>query len=344
MTNLTISLRLFFAFACLIICGTSTSLISEAPIIVPESDADALVEESERIRSAFGNEAGGSDGNSLHVEASMSMSYMYAEAGLAQEVSKTKPEVTKLASTESLEAKNGKKVGRVLLGGKKFMKKMKEPIHHKFNCEDLKSEIIEKNLKPSDAHHTWTDPHSKVVFQVPSKAELCVNGLGCVAARWKNFHRGGFIANQVVKIIGEKTTPAGETLYPNRKKHVPGIYPLASPRMAISSDGKCSAKLAFRRFTTAPNLPSTTKKKGLMQMSSFVIEASVCNTKSLKCVTKKSMLACFVRFVTKARRGVEMMQSRYGYRRRRRSRSRYTRKQDGGYLNCPSAFKIMTVQ
>merc|ERR1712159_200249 len=342
---------LFLASACFL-CGES-SLVT-TPTIVPESslsnnpdDADVLAEESASARSfaAFGESFAMPDGDALFYSGMSDMTHVQVEAaGLTQD---TKPQVTKLESTESTKPPKGKQkmMGRVLLGRKKT------PIEHKFNCDNLKADIIEKHM--AGPLLKFKDRTSRTTFTVPSKAKYCIKGLGCVGAVWQRFHNGRFRGKQKIHIKGDGLKARiPQTLYPRGKERA-GIYPLNSPRMAITSDGGCSAKMAFRRFTSAPDLPSSIKKGELMKMSSFILEASVCNTKSkpIKCTTKKAMLACHVRRVVRFTRGMEMTQQRRGNRKRRWSRRRWSRRRwrrrlfiRSGHYNCPHALKVMNMQ
>lgn len=194
----------------------------------------------------------------------------------------------------------------------------------------------------------FKDRISRTTFTAPSKAKYCIKGLGCVGAVWERFYNGRFRGKQKIRIKGDGfRARIPQTLYPRGQERA-GIYPQNSPRMAITSDGGCSAKMAFRRFTSAPNLPSSIKKGEFMRMSSFILEASVCNTKSkpIKCTTKKAMLACHVQRVVRFR-GMEMTQHRLGYRRRRWSRRRWSRRRSSirsGLYNCPHALKVMNMQ
>lgn len=318
-------LCLFLASACFLF-GES-SLVT-TPTIVPESslsnpdDADVLAEESASARSfaAFGESFAMPDGLSLFYSGTSDMTHVQVEAaGLTQD---TKPQVTKLESTESTKPPKGKQkmMGRVLLGHKKT------PIEHKFDCDNLKADIIEQHM--AGPLLKFKDRISRTTFTAPSKAKYCIKGLGCVGAVWEKFYNGRFSGKQKIRIKGDGLRARiPQTLYPGGKERA-GIYPLSSPRMAITSDGGCSAKMAFRRFTSAPNLPSSIKKGEFMRMSSFILEASVCNTKSkpIKCTTKKAMLACHVQRVVRFTRS------------RRRSSIR------SGLYNCPHALKVMNMQ
>jgi len=135
----------------------------------------------------------------------------------------------------------------------------------------------------------------------PGGEKYCISGVGCIKAKYNNALTGHTNMDAGVAVMEWESTQ-----HSNEERDLGhggyGVFP--SPWTIQSRDGRCSAKFAFRRFTSPAPYDATiwgeelgesgTASGSTMDVTAHILEASICDIKKDKCSFQKATLGCYV--------------------------------------------------